>query len=123
MKEELEELLKVHLGWTPDSRETEYSLAAFAEAVDNLYLDEKLESLEVRRQKFLDSLRPHLDEYGSKMLNNFSKFWLEKSPKGRKFKFEFQKVFNTKGRLATWAKNQEKFSIVNMLKKQGNYER
>ena len=70
--------------------------------------------LEERREAFIESLRPYVAEYGKEMIFEFYKYWTEGS---KKMRFETQKTFDIKLRLARWKKMSNKFSIVNMLKK------
>ena len=93
-------------------------LEAALDGIEELFEPkDECKSLEERKREFLDSIRPHLDKYGKDMCNQFGLYWLEKTPKGRKYRFEKEKVFDVPRRLATWAKNNKKFSIVNMLRK------
>lgn len=66
-------------------------------------------SLEEREQDFYNSLIPHLAEYGSDMIRDFFNYWSEPNQQKTKMKFELQKTWAIKGRLATWNKNQSKF--------------
>ena len=54
---------------------------------------------------FKKSLLPHLDKYGKSMLKAFSEYWTEKSPRGKKMRFEKEKVFDVSRRLGTWSAN------------------
>ena len=62
-------------------------------------------SVETREIEFRDSLVEYVDKYGKTMIRAFFEYWTEKKPKGKKMRFEMQKVFDTKKRLVTWSKN------------------
>lgn len=98
---------------------TPEQLGAAIEGIEELFADCETQTkpLEERKREFLDSIRPYLDKYGKDMCNAFGKYWLEISPRGRKYRFEKEKTWNTKLRLETWSRNQRKFSVVNMLRK------
>lgn len=74
-------------------------------------------SLEERKREFIESVRPFVGEIGKGTANEFCSYWLQKSERGRKYKFEKEKTWDIKLRLKTWMRNKEKFSIVNMLKR------
>lgn len=57
-----------------------------------------------KEAEFKNSLLPYLDTFGKDLLNEFFLYWTEKSPKGKKMRFEMQKVFDTKRRLDKWKK-------------------
>lgn len=63
------------------------------------------ESIDSRKLKFSDSLKPFLDTYGKDTLNDFYGYWTEKSEKDKKMRFEKQTSFDIKRRLTTWTKN------------------
>ena len=48
--------------------------------------------------------------YPDEMLEAFWKYWSEPNKSGTKMRFEMQATWSLAGRLATWAKNEEKFS-------------
>ena len=54
------------------------------------------------KTEFSNSLQPYLEKYGKDMLNDFFLYWTEKSPNGRKMRFEKEKVFDPSRRLSTW---------------------
>ena len=63
------------------------------------------ESIDNRKLKFADSLKPFLDIYGKDTLNDFYGYWTEHGEKDRKMRFEKQTSFDIKRRLITWNKN------------------
>lgn len=65
--------------------------------------------LEERKKTFADTLRPFLDEYGAGMLNHFYLYWTEPNKTFTKMRFELQKTWDLKLRLANWARNNNKY--------------
>lgn len=98
---------------------TPEQLGAAIEGIEELFADCETQTipLEERKREFLDSIRPYLDKYGKDMCNAFGKYWLEISPRGRKYRFEKERVFDVGKRLATWEKNNRKFSIIATLRR------
>jgi hypothetical protein len=92
-----------------DGRDTANRLKELFGYEEQLPLDE-------RRKAFADSLRPYVDRYGSEMITKFYKYW---GAGKRKMACEKQKSWNLEMRLSTWAKNNQKFSIANMIKTKG----
>lgn len=72
--------------------------------------------LEVRKEEFRVSVLEYLSTYSPKTLDSFYKYWSESNRFG-KMKFEKEPTWSLKGRLATWFKNEKKFSIVGNLNK------
>lgn len=85
--------------------------------IKSLFEEEEVKSLEERKSEFIELLRPYIATYGKDMLNSFGEYWLEISPKGKKFRFEKEVTFDVTRRLNVWSKNNKKFSIANMLRK------
>ncbi len=71
---------------------------------NNVNNDNKITLLD-RDTDFKKSLQPFLQQYGADMLNDFYLYWTEKNPNGKKMRFEMQRTFSIKGRLARWNKN------------------
>jgi hypothetical protein len=71
---------------------------------DNVKVKDKVNNntLEHRETEFKNSLRPYVEKYGKEMLKKFFLYWTEKKPKGRKMRFEMEKVFDIERRLTTW---------------------
>lgn len=83
------------------------------QSIDSINKQEtnKQETIEERKLKFADTLRPFLEEFGSDMLNDFYSYWTEPTQsKIPKLKFELMKTWDTYKRLKTWKKNDEKFN-------------
>ena len=67
---------------------------------------EKVEyTIDERKLKFADTLKPFLELYGKNMLNDFYAYWTEHSSKGKKMRFEMERAWGIERRLATWNKN------------------
>ena len=75
------------------------------------YQDDKKKgkSKEQRAQEFTAKVMQH-DHYSKIMLQDFLGYWLEASDTAKKFRFEKQKAFSIERRLATWAKNAQRFN-------------
>lgn len=97
-----------------------HDLEALLDKIEALVSPKEDNSLETRRSKFIEDVRPFVDIYGKDLVNSFAKYWLERSVKGRKFRFEKQPTFNISLRLKTWVANQKKFSLISMLRKHDN---
>jgi hypothetical protein len=68
--------------------------------------EEKVEyTIEERKLKFADTLKPFLELYGKEMLNEFYAYWTEHNTKGKKMRFEMERAWGIERRLATWNKN------------------
>lgn len=57
---------------------------------------------------FKVDINPFLSEYGKDLCNQFYKYWTEKAPSG-KMKFQLEKTWDTKRRLDTWQRNEDRF--------------
>lgn len=67
------------------------------------------ETIEERKLKFADTLKPFLEIYGKEFLNEFYKYWTEPNVSNTKFRRELQKTWDVGRRLETWAKNDKNF--------------
>lgn len=63
------------------------------------------DDMELRKEKFYQSLVPYVAKYGKDMVRAFYDYWTEKTYGGRKMRFEKQQAFEIPKRLATWQKN------------------
>lgn len=59
-------------------------------------------NIDIRKQKFADSLKPFLDVYGKELLNDFYLYWSETTLNNKKMKYELEKTFSLERRLNTW---------------------
>ena len=63
------------------------------------------DDMELRKEKFYQSLVPYVAKYGKDMVRSFYDYWTEKTYGGRKMRFEKQQAFEISKRLATWQKH------------------
>lgn len=70
---------------------------------------EKEKTIDERAAEFWKMIEPYKGSYGCEMLQAFYGYWTEHNAKGRKMRFEMEKVFDIPRRLATWASNENKF--------------
>lgn len=66
---------------------------------------------------FTEDIQQHLSEYGKDLCNQFFGYWTEKSASG-KMKFQLEKTWDTKRRLDTWKRNDEKFGGKQQFQKE-----
>lgn len=95
-----------------DARLYDGSPQMFSELIDRFeskYTISKIEDddseLDKRRKKFALDISHKKGSYDNAMLRDFFFYWSEHSDKGRKMRFEKEKVFNIELRLARWHKN------------------
>ena len=67
-------------------------------------------TIEQRKLKFADTLKPYFEKYGKELLNSFYKYWTQPNKSGTKFSQELQKTWDLSYRLETWAKRDKEFS-------------
>jgi hypothetical protein len=60
-----------------------------------------------REKNFREQVAQH--PYSKELIDNFCDYWTESKPKGRKLRFELEKVFDIARRLNTWEKRQKDF--------------
>lgn len=65
---------------------------------------------------FTNEIQAHLKEFGKDLCNQFFGYWTEKSASG-KMKFQLEKTWDTKRRLDTWQRNEDRFGIKQKLPK------
>ena len=115
MRKERKELMGILMDFYSEDG---VSVTEAMDLIEELYgVDTLSAPLEIRRQQLVDSVRPFVEEMGRDAANGFCKYWLQISPKGRKFKFEKEKTWNLKLRISTWMKNQTKWTIINAMTK------
>lgn len=61
---------------------------------------------EQRQKDFMDDLAPFVAKYGKEMVRKFFNHWTEKSPRGKKMRFEKEPTFDPALRLAKWRSNE-----------------
>jgi hypothetical protein len=62
-----------------------------------------------RKQKFKEDCFPFIEQYGKPMMTKFFLYWSEHSERGQKMRFEKEKVFDLKLRVATWAAREKEY--------------
>jgi hypothetical protein len=62
-----------------------------------------------RKQKFKEDCFPLIEQYGKPMMTKFFLYWSEHSERGQKMRFEKEKVFDIKLRVATWAAREKEY--------------
>jgi hypothetical protein len=80
-------------------------------------------TIEDRKLKFADTLKPFLETYGKDLLNDFYNYWTEPNHSNTKMKFELNKTWSIEGRLRTWAKNDKNFNKDKQTITTQNYPR
>ena len=63
-----------------------------------------------RFNSFFEDVWGFVSEYDESVLNGFISYWTEKNKSKTKMRFELQKTWDTKRRLETWNRNNDKFS-------------
>jgi len=63
-----------------------------------------------RFNEFYDEVMQNSNECDESILSSFISYWTEENKSKTKMRFELQKTWDTKRRLATWNKNNEKFN-------------
>lgn len=66
-------------------------------------------TIDDRKLKFSDSLKPFLEIYGKEMLTQFYNYWTEPNKSNTKFRQEMEKTWDLTRRLNTWASNDKSF--------------
>tara|TARA_R100000781_G_scaffold539_5_gene906 strand:- start:2073 stop:2702 length:630 start_codon:yes stop_codon:yes gene_type:complete len=69
----------------------------------------------IREQKFLNDVS--LLDYDINLKKEFTDYWTETNKSGSKMKFELQKTFDIKRRLARWCKNDQSWNKVKTMSK------
>lgn len=68
------------------------------------------QTLDERRQTFVDSLTPFIPTYGMEMINAFADYWTEPNRSCSCMRFELQRTWSLPLRLATWARHDKVFA-------------
>ena len=66
--------------------------------------------IEERFNSFFEEAWGFVSQYDESVLNSFISYWTEKNKSKTKMRFELQKTWDTKRRLQTWNRNNDKFS-------------
>ena len=68
------------------------------------------QTLDERRQTFIESLTPFIPTYGMEMVNAFIDYWTEPNRSCTRMRFELQRTWSLPLRLATWARHDRVFA-------------
>ena len=68
------------------------------------------QTLDERRQTFIESLTPFIPTYGMEMVNAFIDYWTEPNRSCSRMRFELQRTWSLPLRLATWARHDRVFA-------------
>jgi len=66
-------------------------------------------SIEERKKEFWGRLVPYIEQglYTKEMVTDFYLYWTEANERGKRMRFEMEKIFELRRRLATWRKREE----------------
>lgn len=64
-------------------------------------------TLEQRKRDFGEALVPFVEEFGKELIRAFFDYWTEPDKHEKKMRYEGQKFFDIKKRLATWQRNEK----------------
>ena len=67
------------------------------------------QTLDERRQAFIESLTPFIPTYGMEMVKAFIDYWTEPNRSCSRMRFELQRTWSLPLRLATWARHERVF--------------
>jgi hypothetical protein len=67
-------------------------------------------SVNERIKEFRSALAPFVETYDARILKSFYDYWTELNPSGKKMRFEMEKTWEMSKRLATWKRNDERYS-------------
>lgn len=62
-------------------------------------------TIEIRKERFKESIAGYVEKYGRDMLNAFFKYWTEPNTSNTKMRFELEKTWSVDLRLSNWARN------------------
>ena len=70
---------------------------------------EKKMSIEERKKEFWGRLVPYIEQglYTKEMVTDFYLYWTEANERGKRMRFDMEKIFELRRRLATWRKREE----------------
>ena len=89
-------------------------------------IEPPVEELHVRLTRFKHEMDKYKEKYSPDLLNEFFRYYTSLTERGKYKGFmifevkQLQGAFNVGGRLATWAKNRQKFSIANLVARKQN---
>ena len=68
------------------------------------------ELIDKKKEDFVEAIKPHKQNFNSKMLNDFYEYWTETKPNSKLIRWEREKAFDMARRLDYWSRNDGKFS-------------
>jgi len=77
-------------------------------------------SIDSRKLKFANTLKPFIDNYTKELIREFYNYWTEPNKSNTKFKQELERTWSLERRLETWAKNETNFNNNNHKKQKQN---
>lgn len=92
------------------------SQSSFTSSTQNEKNEIFLKNIELRKTEFLNELENFKEKYEKEMLHAFFNYWTEKTPGGKKMRFELQKTWELSKRLFIWKNN----NFKNNGKQSGN---
>ncbi len=79
------------------------------ESIDAVPASAQIEKIEDMKVLFFEKVSEYREKYSEAMLLSFANYWSEKNQKG-KMRWQLEKTFEIPNRLATWHRNDSKFS-------------
>ena len=79
------------------------------DSIDAVPASSQIEKIEDLKVLFFEKVSEFRDKYSEAMLLSFANYWSEKNQKG-KMRWQLEKTFEIPNRLATWHRNDSKFS-------------
>ena len=64
-------------------------------------------TVEQKKEMFIETMKPFVDEYERDMLNKFYRYWTKEE--GTRLKYELQDTWNLSHRLSNWKRNDEEY--------------
>ena len=64
-------------------------------------------TVEQKKEMFIETMKPFVDEYERDMLNKFYRYWTKEE--GTRLKYELQDTWNLAQRLSNWKRNDEEY--------------
>ena len=64
-------------------------------------------TVEQKKEMFIETMKPFVDEYERDMLNKFYRYWTKEE--GTRLKYELQDTWNLSQRLSNWKRNDEEY--------------
>lgn len=94
-------------GYIKIDSNTKHSVVTVVNYADYQLDEKKKRDLHKVHERFVDDVLQH--DYPQQMLEAFVDYWTEPNRSGTKLRFELEKTWSTKRRLATWNKRQKDY--------------